>query len=89
MARIVKLKGLGLEAPPAQRYLVHKDGHRAYIGERITSFRGEVFVLTGWPNNGHNRVWVKEPYSGSSSMGMEFFPSVFGLEWEASDLAED
>lgn len=82
MANTVTLRGLGVKSPYPARTLIHKDGHRAYIGETITSFRGEKYVLTGWPNNGHNRVWVSEPGSKGLSGQHEFFPSVFNLKWE-------
>lgn len=62
------------------RVLLHKDGTPVKVGDEVTSFRGEKYVVDWWPSNGYNRVWVTtvdEPKQDA-----EFFVSVFELRWE-------
>lgn len=59
--------------------LYHSDGRAVQPGDEVISFRGEKFVVTGWPKTGRNRVWVR---SSDSAYEHEFFPSVFNLSWE-------
>jgi hypothetical protein len=42
------------------------------IGDKVTSFRGEVAKVTGWATNGRNRVYVKE-----DGYEAEYYPSVY------------
>lgn len=66
------------------RVLLHKDGTPVKIGDKVTSFRGEPATVTGWPHNGHNRVWVND-WTGDwneKTQDREYFPSVFDLKWE-------
>lgn len=58
------------------RLLLHKDGTRVKVGDKVTS-REEEFTITGWPNTGWNRVWANDAQGRS----VEYFPSVFDLHW--------
>lgn len=42
------------------------------VGDVVATFRGENVTVTGWPKNGHNRVWVKDANGNTC----EYFPSV-------------
>jgi hypothetical protein len=61
--------------------LYHADGRPVSAGDAVTSFRGESFVVSGWPNNGHNRVWVMTADHDENEQSTEYFPSVFNLVW--------
>lgn len=76
----IKLRGTGTPVTKSPRPLLHKDGRPVRVGDHVTSFRGEAYVVTGWPTNGHNRVWVRmlPDERGSDD---EFFPSVFEMHW--------
>nr|CRY97368.1 hypothetical protein [uncultured prokaryote] len=63
------------------RILLHPTGRPVQIGDTITSFRGEQMQVTGWPNDGWNRVWVIE-LDGQPG---EYFPSVFNLKWDDAE----
>lgn len=63
--------------PADMRQLYHADGRPVRVGDRV-SFRETVYWVTGWPKNGHNRVWVQ---TAGGTGEMEFFPSVFDLVW--------
>lgn len=60
----------------AHAYLIDKHGNRIAIGATVTSFRGEKAIVTGWPHDGHNRVWIR--WAETDEDG-EYFPSVFEL----------
>lgn len=63
--------------------LYHPDGRAVKPGDEVTSFRGEKYIVAGWPKNGRNRVWVREPGAPhTASSEREFFPTVFNLRWE-------
>jgi hypothetical protein len=64
--------------PAGTRHLYHADGRPLAIGDKVTSFRGEIHTVTGWSTNGHNRVYVKWGREGDIA---EFFPTVFDLVW--------
>ena len=79
MANVIKLRGFGeIKKVLPVRVLLHKDGTPVKIGDTVKSGRGETATVTGWPNNGHNRVWIKW---NDDSMGTEYFPHVFDLKW--------
>ncbi len=63
------------------RPLLHKDGTPAKVGDKITSFRDEPYILAGWPNNGRNAVWVRSPDEPADAQTREYYPSVFDLKW--------
>jgi hypothetical protein len=48
------------------------------VGDKVTSFRGEVATVTGWPTTGWNRVWVKWDMDEDGTG--EYFPNVFDLK---------
>lgn len=67
--------------PQVERPLYKADGSPVRRGEIVTSFRGEEWIVTGWPSDGRNRVYVMHAEDTKSTA--EFFPSVFDLSWDA------
>lgn len=63
------------------RNLFHKDGRPVEIGDEVTSFRGEKYVVYGWPEDGRNRVYVRLPGELDGTHSAEFYAQVFDLEW--------
>jgi hypothetical protein len=81
---VSKRNGVTAMNTTAERVLLHKDGTPAAVGDKVTSFRGNEYELTGWPHNGHNRVWVKaikDADGNQLSYTAEYFPTVFDLKW--------
>jgi hypothetical protein len=76
MAKKIDLKFVAVETI---RVLLHKDGTPVKVGETVTSFRGETATVTGWPNDGYNRVYVK--WNDKETFSSSYFPSVFDLKW--------
>jgi hypothetical protein len=58
-------------------------GSDVEIGDRVTSFRNEDFIVTGWKEPQHagstGRVHVK--FTENGKFIQEFFPSVFDLKF--------
>ncbi|MER8591821.1 hypothetical protein NKH33_09485 [Mesorhizobium sp. M1182] len=61
------------------RHLFHKDGRPVAVGDEVTSFRDEKYIVTGWEKTGRNRVYVK---AVGDKYEAEFFVSVFDLSWD-------
>ncbi|WP_287094881.1 hypothetical protein [Mesorhizobium sp.] len=57
----------------SNRHLFHPDGRPVKVGDEVTSFRGEKYIVTGWEKTGRNRVYTT---------GGEYFVSVFDLTWD-------
>lgn len=64
------------------RQLYHMDGRPVAVGDEVTSFRDEKYLVAGWPKDGRNKVWVHLP-TENAHFPAEFYPSVFDLKWEA------
>ncbi|RWD43894.1 hypothetical protein [Mesorhizobium sp.] len=62
------------------RHLFHPDGRPVKVGDEVTSFRGEKYIVTGWEKTGRNRVYVRYP---DETMSTEYFVSVFDLSWDS------
>jgi hypothetical protein len=63
-------------------YELKSDGVTCHEGQRVTSFRGEAYWLTGGRAPQHEgsegKVWVTKR---NGSLDSEFYPSVFSLKW--------
>ncbi|RWI47560.1 MAG: hypothetical protein EOR34_10435 [Mesorhizobium sp.] len=62
------------------RHLFHPDGRPVRVGDKVTSFRGEPYIVTGWAKNGRNRVYVHP--EGDPKGETEYFANVFDLTWD-------
>lgn len=62
------------------RHLFHPDGRPVKIGDEVTSFRDEKYIVTGWEKNGRNRVFVHAV--GDHPGVTEYFVQVFDLTWD-------
>jgi hypothetical protein len=67
------------------------DGQPAYVGQEVTSFRGDKCVLQGG-SAPHKSSSTGRVYTGASasSMAGESYPSVYGLKWvRSSEVDKD
>ena len=64
------------------RSLLHKDGTTVKIGDAVTSFRGEHFIVADWDRKGRNRVYVRPADASADDPDTaDFYPSAFDLTW--------
>lgn len=68
------------------RILVRANGSPLKVGDLVTTFRGEIGVLTGWREPAHSgstgRVYVSDVGSEYHEYAHEWFPSVIDAHWE-------
>jgi hypothetical protein len=81
MGNVIKLRGFGPKPPTNSIKLYRADGTEVHVGDKVTTRDGEVATVTGWPSNGHNRVWVE--WATGLHLTKELFPSVFDLHLAA------
>lgn len=70
--------------------LVHKDtGKPVAVGETVTSFRGEAYVVNGWrqPHKAGAAGKLRVTKPGETGQH-EFYVHVFGLAWAMKDVKE-
>ena len=71
---IVRKKGM--------RLILERTGEPIRIGDGVTSFRGEAYIVTGGEPPRHEgstgRIWVREAGTPNET---EFFPGVFECKW--------